>query len=209
MGIISQGLITANSEQVQPLLNMEFECVIVDEAHRARRRNLGPGKENEKLDPNNLLNFLLKISKRTKSMLLATATPVQLYPIEAWDLLNVLAQGSDGVLGNQFSMWRKYPVRGLNLVMEKERLDRFDKENWEWIRNPFPPASEGEMTFGRIRRQLNMADDEFVIKPEVVEKLSGPDQRRIGRIIDDNFLQGTIHLSGILFDEQGTIWRTQ
>ena len=156
-------------------------------AHRARRRNLGPGKENEKLDPNNLLNFLLKISKRTKSMLLATATPVQLYPIEAWDLLNVLAQGSDGVLGNQFSMWRKYPVRGLNLVMEKERLDRFDKENWEWIRNPFPPASEGEMTFGRIRRQLNMADDEFVIKPEVVEKLSGPDQRRIGRIIDDNF----------------------
>ena len=187
VGIISQGLITANSEQVQPLLNMEFECVIVDEAHRARRRNLGPGKENEKLDPNNLLNFLLKISKRTKSMLLATATPVQLYPIEAWDLLNVLAQGSDGVLGNQFSMWRKYPVRGLNLVMEKERLDRFDKENWEWIRNPFPPASEGEMTFGRIRRQLNMADDEFVIKPEVVEKLSGPDQRRIGRIIDDNF----------------------
>jgi superfamily II DNA or RNA helicase len=187
VGIISQGLITANSEQVQPLLNMEFECVIVDEAHRARRRNLGPGKENEKLDPNNLLNFLLKISKRTKSMLLATATPVQLYPIEAWDLLNVLAQGSDSVLGNQFSMWRKYPVRGLNLVMEKERLDRFDKENWEWIRNPFPPASEGEMTFGRIRRQLNMADDEFVIKPEVVEKLSGPDQRRIGRIIDDNF----------------------
>ena len=26
VGIISQGLITANSEQVQPLLNMEFEC---------------------------------------------------------------------------------------------------------------------------------------------------------------------------------------
>ena len=188
VGIISQGLITANSEQVQHLLNMEYECVIVDEAHRARRRNLGPGKEDEKPNPNNLLKFLLEISKRTKSMLLATATPVQLYPIEAWDLLNVLAQGCDSVLGSPFSMWRRNPVRALNLIMGKESLDRFDKENWEWLRNPFPPADEGEMTFGRIRRQLNMADDEFVIKPEAIEKLSGPDKRRIGRIIDDNFI---------------------
>jgi superfamily II DNA or RNA helicase len=85
VGIISQGLITAKSEQVQHLLNMEYECIIVDEAHRASRRNLGPGKEDEKPNPNNLLKFLLEISKRTKSMLLATATPVQMYPIEAWD----------------------------------------------------------------------------------------------------------------------------
>src|SRR5690606_33753188 len=106
VGIISQWLIAANSQQVQHLLNMEYECVIVDEAHRARRRNLGPGKEDEKADPNNLMRFLMEISKRTKSMLLATATPVQLYPIEAWDLLNILAQGSDRVLGNSFSMWR-------------------------------------------------------------------------------------------------------
>jgi hypothetical protein len=188
VGIISQGLITANSEQVQHLLNMEYECVIVDEAHRARRKNLGPDKEDEKPNPNNLMKFLLEISKRTKSMLLATATPVQLYPIEAWDLLNILAQGSDSVLGSPFSMWRRYPGRALKLIMGKEILDRFDRENWEWLRNPFPPATEGEMTFGRIRRQLNMADDEFVIKPEAIEKLSGPDKRRIGRIIDDNFI---------------------
>lgn len=188
VGIISQGLITANSEQVQHLLNMEYECVIVDEAHRARRKNLGPGKEDEKPNPNNLLKFLLEISKRTKSMLLATATPVQLYPIEAWDLLNILAQGSDSVLGSPFSMWRRYHGRALNLIMGKETLDRFDKENWEWIRNPFPPAAEGEMTFGRIRRQLGMPDDEFVIKPEAIEQLSSPDRRRIGRIIDDNFI---------------------
>ena len=187
VGIISQGLITAKSEQVQHLLNLEYECVIVDEAHRARRRNLGPGKDNEKPNPNNLLKFLMEISKRTKSMLLATATPVQMYPIEAWDLLHVLAQGCDSVLGNQFSMWRKDPSRAINLIMGKESLGPFDPENWDWIRNPFPPASEGEMTFGRIRRQLNMAADDYVIKPEAIEELSGPDRRRIGRIIDDNF----------------------
>jgi len=188
VGIISQGLITANSEQAQYLLNMEYECVIVDEAHRARRKNLGPGKEEEKPNPNNLMRFLLEISRRTKSMLLATATPVQMYPIEAWDLLNILAQGSDCVLGSQFSRWRRYPARALNLIMGKEILDRSDKGNLEWLRDPFPPASEGEMTFGRIRRELDMADDEFVIKPEALDKLGGPDKRRIRRIIDDNFI---------------------
>lgn len=187
VGIISQGLITANSEQVQHLLNMEYECVIVDEAHRARRRNLGAGKEDEKPNPNNLMKFLFEISKRTKSMLLATATPVQMYPIEAWDLLNILAQGSDGLLGSPFSKWRGYPARALKLIMGNEHSHFLDMEKWDWIRDPFPPASEGEMTFGRIRRQLGMEDDQFVIKPEAVERLSPPDIRRIGRIIDDDF----------------------
>ena len=188
VGIISQGLITANSETIQPLLNMEYECIIVDEAHRARRKNLVPGKEHEKPQPNNLMKFLLEISKRTKSMLLATATPVQLYPIEAWDLLNILSQANDSVLGSNFSMWRRYPERALNLIMEKESIERFSPENWDWVRNPFPPASEGETTFGRIREQLYITDEDFVIKPEAIHELRGPDQRRIGRIIDDNFI---------------------
>ncbi len=187
VGIISQGLITSRSEIVQPLLNMEYECVIVDEAHRARRKNIGPGRENEKPDPNNLLKFLLEISKRTKSMLLATATPVQLHPIEAWDLLNILSQRNDSVLGNEFSPWRKYPGRALNLITGKETMDPLDPENWEWVRNPFPPASEGESTFGRIREQLNMSDEDFVIKPEAIDELDEPDKRRVQRIIEDNF----------------------
>lgn len=187
VGIISQGLITANSQQVQHLLNMEYECVIVDEAHRARRRNLGPGKEDEKAEPNNLMKFLMEISKRTKSMLLATATPVQLHPIEAWDLLNILAQGSDSVIGNPFSMWRKYPFKALRLVMGQETIERSVTEYWEWIRNPFPPACEDEITFGLLRKRLNISDDEFVVKPEAIDELSSPDRRRIERIIDNGF----------------------
>jgi len=66
IGIIPQSLIISKSEQVQYLLSLEYECVIVDEAHRARRKNLGPGKENEKPEPNNLMKFLLEISKKRK-----------------------------------------------------------------------------------------------------------------------------------------------
>ena len=59
-------------------------------AHRARRSNIGPTHRQEKPEPNNLLCFLMEIAPRAKSLLLATATPVQLDPIEAWDLLRSL-----------------------------------------------------------------------------------------------------------------------
>lgn len=194
VGIISQGLIVnGRGELLEQLLGMEFECVIVDEAHRARRTNLGKGKENQKPQPNNLMKFLLEISKNTKSMLLATATPVQMYPIECWDLLYVLSQKNDSVLGNSFSKWRTDPPRALNLIMDKEHIDGNGiglLEQWEWLRNPFPPSSEDSVTFGTLRKNLSMADDDFVIKPEVLTKIQGrPEMRRIGRIMEHGFMQ--------------------
>ena len=189
VGLISQGLIIANSESIQHLLNMNFECIIVDEVHRARRKNRGRGKEDEKPSPNNLMRFLLEISRKTKSMLFATATPVQLYPIEAWDLLYILAQGSDEVLGSYLSMWRKMPGKAIDYIMERDKMDRFDPEIIDWVRNPFPPAHENPLTFGELRKRFGMKDDDFIIKPEQIEKSKDkPAGRRIGRIIDDNFM---------------------
>ena len=54
VGIISQGLIVAKSPLVSRLLELEYECIIVDERHRARRRNIGEGKEHHSPDTNNL-----------------------------------------------------------------------------------------------------------------------------------------------------------
>src|SRR5699024_6073776 len=84
VGLISQGLVVAKSKVIYSLLEQEYECVIVDESHRARRNNLGEGKETQSPDPNNLYEYLLEMSLKTKSMLLATATPIQMYPIELW-----------------------------------------------------------------------------------------------------------------------------
>ncbi|HDK7163569.1 TPA: DEAD/DEAH box helicase family protein [Clostridium botulinum] len=190
VGIISQGLITANSECIEHLLGIEFECIIVDECHRARRRNLGEGKENDKPQPNNLLDFLLNISCNTKSMLLATATPVQMYPIECWDLLNILSQKNASVLGDRFSKWRTNSKKALDLVMGRDEFNGLSLENWEWLRNPFPTKEEDMMTFGRIRRKLNMSDDDFVINPDALKTLRGtPEERKIGRIIESGFIE--------------------
>lgn len=190
IGIVSQGLIVSKSPIAEHLLTRDYECVIVDEAHRARRKNLGENKEAQSPDPNNLYEFLLQISLKTKSMLLATATPIQMYPIELWDLMNILSQKNDSVLGNKWSNWRRKEKisTGLKLITGEDKLEFFDPENWEWIRNPFPPSYEDEMTFGMIRRKVGLKDDQFVININHFE-LSKPDQAKIGRILDNGFYQ--------------------
>ena len=98
--MVSQGLVVRGlPEALDQLLSRCYTCVIVDEAHRARRGNVpktdaGADEINERAVPNKLMTFLQEIGPKTKSMLLATATPVQLHPIEAWDLLTFSPTGT-------------------------------------------------------------------------------------------------------------------
>ena len=186
VGIVSQGLITSKSEVVEYLKQLRYECVIVDESHRARRKNLGPNREGERADPNNLLAFLYDISLRTKSMLLATATPVQIQPVEAWDLLNVLAVGNSFVLGNDWSHWRR-ASEALAAAMGHLELPKDDMELWGWVRNPLPPASESR-DFALIRRTLRMEDSEGVASGDKWDNLRPPDRARIVHL-HQNFAQ--------------------
>ena len=177
VGIISQGLIVRGSDMVQGLLSQRYECVIVDEAHRSRRRNLAADKEAETAEPNNLMRYLMELSRRTKSMILGTATPVQLYRVEAYDLLSVLAQGSDHVLGNPFSKWRQNGNRTIAFQLVDGTAKITGSQNnrslrWEWIRNPFPPAEEDHYLFGTVRDDLDLKPTEAVLKPEQIDELS-------------------------------------
>ena len=180
VGIVSTGLIVSGSEIRDWLVNGRYACVILDEAHRARRRNLGPGKEYDPPDPNNLLRFLWDISPRTHSLLLATATPVQLHPIEAWDLLDALARGSDAVLGGYGSQWRK-ARQALGLLLGETPAPEEVLEQWSWMRNPLPPATEGP-DYRALRRALEMPDDEAIAGGGSLERLGAPERARIKRL---------------------------
>ena len=177
IGIVSTGLITRGSEAAELLAHMRFECVILDEAHRARRRSRGPDAVFGPADPNNLLQFLWQISSRTKSLLLATATPVQLHPIEAYDLLDALARGSDAVLGGRGSRWRNAKA-SLDLVLGNvARPEAFD-ERWEWWRNPLPPRSEGR-DFQILRSSLGLPDEAAYAPGRAIDDLRPPDRQRL------------------------------
>lgn len=189
VGIISQGLIVRSRVKVsEQLLRQTYECVIVDEAHRARRKNLGRGREGNAPEPNNLMGFLIDISNKSKSVLLATATPVQIHPVEAWDLLYILSQGNDFVLGDMFSSWQRESLRGLNLITGREELNE-DNQKWDWLRNPFPPAEEKPSTFGAFRRLINLPADKFNLSGGVFYDLTQQQKAILSRIYADDFLR--------------------
>lgn len=68
-----------------------WDLVLVDEAHHARRKDF----KQHIYRPNNLLSLLndLKTKEKYASLLLLTATPMQVHPLEVWDLLSTLGLG--------------------------------------------------------------------------------------------------------------------
>ena len=156
IAIVSTGLIVHDSEERRYLLECKYGSVVLDEAHKARRHGgLGPKKE----EPNNLLDFMLRIGPRTRNLLLGTATPIQTEVRELWDLLRILNSGADFVLGRElFGRWPDWE-RALPVVKGEETpVD--EKDVWEWLRNPLPPASEDAL-FATLRLQLGLPDQTF------------------------------------------------
>ncbi len=178
IGIVSQGLVVRGLvETVTPLLSQKYACVIVDESHRARRRNLpkvdaSDGEIDERADPNKLMAFLSDISLRSKSMLLASATPVQLHPVEAWDLLSILSRGNDGVLGGQTltSPWYR-ASHCLDVSTGKALVPTGDpRAAWSYMSDPLPSRFEAD-GFRKIRDELAVPDVQWQLPPESLDKL--------------------------------------
>ena len=69
-----------------------WDLVVLDEAHHARRRAAGSAQEG---GPNALLGLMQNLQARTDGLLLLTATPMQVHPIEVWDLLSLLGLPKD------------------------------------------------------------------------------------------------------------------
>lgn len=192
VGIVSQGLITRKSEAAEYLKEIKYECVILDEAHRARRKNPDKDPDNNKQQPNNLLAFLNEITFQTKSLLLATATPVQINPIEVFDLLNALSLPNDAVkvLGDKFSVWRRRPQTALDYISGNAAIPTSEAEMWEIIRNPFPQKTENNRRIEILRNQLDISDDTYVLPQDLYRNLRLPQKQKIKELyFDDSFIQ--------------------
>jgi len=64
-----------------------WDLVILDEAHHARRRSFAKAGDDT---PNALLHLMRGLRNRTRGLVLLTATPMQVHPLEVWDLLGLL-----------------------------------------------------------------------------------------------------------------------
>ena len=143
IAIISTGLIMHQQENTEfvkeaaLLLKNKYGTVILDEAHKARTRG---GLGDNTTQPNNLLAFMREMGKRTKNLILGTATPIQTHVKELWDLLEILNSGAEFVLGDALSHWRN-PEQAVPMVTGRANLEHTE-EVWRWLSNPLPPAQE-------------------------------------------------------------------
>lgn len=157
IAIVSTGLIFHDTKERDCLLQHKFGTVVLDEAHKARRRS-GLGQTGG--EPNNLLAFMVQIAHRTKNLLLGTATPIQTEVYELWDLLRILNNGREFVLGREHwgPRWLNWE-QTLPLVKGEENPTD-EREAWEIVRNPLPPDNEDAL-FATLRLRLGLASDVF------------------------------------------------
>ncbi len=106
----TQNLVLASShlvrrqERMDELLAAEpWDVVVVDEAHHARRK----APQQRKDTPNRLLELLTQLRDRTKSMVLLSATPMQIDPIEVFDLISVIGLEGHWSYGDTFCEYFK------------------------------------------------------------------------------------------------------
>ena len=87
--VIASSHLMRRQERAKVLLEdaEPWDLVVLDEAHHARRRGAGSASEG---GPNALLRLMRELKDRTKGLVLLTATPMQVHPIEVWDLLDLL-----------------------------------------------------------------------------------------------------------------------
>ena len=183
IAIVSTGLIFHDSDERQHLLERKYGTVILDEAHRARRRG---GLGEKKQAPNNLLDFMLRIGPRTRNLLLGTATPIQTEVYELWDLLRILNEGADFVVGREpHARWPDWE-KALPVVKGDE-MPPDERDAWEWLRNPLPPGSEDAL-FATLRLQLGLPDLAF-FTDRGFGSLGYPEKQAVGQALSPGFLR--------------------
>lgn len=161
IAIVSTGLIMHQQEgsgfvkEAGMLLKLRFGMIVLDEAHKARARG---GLGDRAAEPNNLLAFMKHVARRTKHLILGTATPIQTDVRELWDLLGILNSGAEFVLGDAFSPWRNHEG-ALPVVTGKSPISSV-QDAWQWLRNPLPPANE-HLIIQQIRDVLGLDQQSF------------------------------------------------
>lgn len=87
--LLASSQLLRRTDRAPELLNdaEPWDLIVLDEAHHARRKGGGLNHGNQ---PNQLLRLMRQLRQRAAGLILLTATPMQVSPMEVWDLLALL-----------------------------------------------------------------------------------------------------------------------
>ena len=134
--IMSSHLARRQDRRSELLVDAEpWDLVVLDEAHHARRRGAGSAQES---GPNALLRLMRELRRRTEGLLLLTATPLQVHPVELWDLLSLLGLPPE---------WTE---TAFERFFQEVRKETITNESLDWLSSLFRAT---ERLYGEISRE--------------------------------------------------------
>lgn len=146
----TQSLILASShlirrkERMQELLEAEpWDLVVLDEAHHARRKS----PQDRKDTPNRLLELMRQLRSKTTALVLLSATPMQIDPIEVFDLLNLLGLEGHWQYGDNFCNY---------FAALSDKPDRFSLDFWQQMSTDY--FSRGGQPCPHLQQHLEKKD---------------------------------------------------
>ncbi len=121
-----------------------WDLVVVDEAHHARRKDF----RELRYRPNRLLVLLETLRNKISGLILVTATPMQVHPVELWDLLVQLGMG--GAWASDESGFLRY---------FRELRKSYEGVDWDFVLDMVNDQLQGGMELDRhlaeqARREL-------------------------------------------------------
>lgn len=121
LNIVSSGLVRLKTRRAQLRTAEPFDIVLVDEAHYARRKN-PQGGTSGRADYGDLYKVLEgELRKKAAALWLATATPMQIDPIEVYDLFRLTNRTGQFLADPTLSM--AY-FRALGKLVNQQKPDR-------------------------------------------------------------------------------------
>lgn len=142
--LVSSHLVRRTDRAADLLQAEPWDLVILDEAHHARRKGAGGVAGSGDKGANAMLALMQQLAQKTQGLVLLTATPMQVHPVEVWDLLQLLRLPSEWTMQEFLKFY--------DLVSE-------------------PPTSDGLERLSRLFRSL---EREFgPVDVELVQRTTG------------------------------------
>jgi len=146
--VLASSHLVRRQERRGELLDAEpWDLIILDEAHHARRKTPKARKDT----PNSLLKLMQQLRTQTTALILLSATPMQIDPIEVFDLLALLGLPGHWRYGDSFCDYFMTLGEQLNPMV----LEFWQRMAVDYFRSGGKPCDRLEQYFKQQNRLLS------------------------------------------------------